>query len=74
MGNLTLEKNANEKLARKLGLFDSTMIVMGIVIGGGIFYTTGIMAQSLLFGSSDPFGLDCMRPAQPLWSSDFMQS
>jgi len=47
MVNLTPEKNANEKLARKLGLFDSTMIVMGIVIGGGIFYTTGIMAQSL---------------------------
>jgi APA family basic amino acid/polyamine antiporter len=41
------QQNAEEKLERKLGMFDSTMIVMGIVIGGGIFYTTGIMAQNL---------------------------
>jgi len=44
---LLSEREANQKLDRKLGLFDSTMIVMGIVIGGGIFYTTGIMAQNL---------------------------
>jgi len=47
MSNLTPEKDSNAKLVRRLGLFDSTMIVMGIVIGGGIFYTTGIMARSL---------------------------
>ena len=35
------------KLVRQLGLFDSTMIVVGIVIGAGIFLTTGIMAESL---------------------------
>ena len=34
-------------LVRKLGLFDSTMIVIGIVIGSGIFLTTGIMAKSI---------------------------
>lgn len=34
-------------LIRQLGLFDSTMILMGIVIGSGIFLTTGIMAKSL---------------------------
>lgn len=34
-------------LTRKLGLFDSTMILMGIVIGSGIFLTTGIMAKSI---------------------------
>lgn len=34
-------------LARKLGLFDSTMVMVGIVIGSGIFVTTGIMAKSI---------------------------
>ena len=34
-------------LERKLGLFDSTMMMMGIVIGSGIFLTTGIMAKSI---------------------------
>lgn len=34
-------------LIRQLGLFDSTMIMMGIVIGSGIFLTTGIMAKSI---------------------------
>ncbi len=34
-------------LKRQLGLFDATMIMVGIVIGSGIFLTTGIMAQSL---------------------------
>lgn len=35
------------KLVRQLGLFDSTMILVGIVIGSGIFLTTGIMAKSI---------------------------
>jgi len=41
--------NTNEKegLKRTLGLFDSSMIMIGIVIGSGIFLTTGIMAQKL---------------------------
>ena len=34
-------------LVRKLGLFDSTMLVIGIIIGSGIFLTTGIMAKSI---------------------------
>lgn len=34
-------------LLRQLGLFDSTMVMVGIVIGSGIFVTTGIMAKSL---------------------------
>jgi APA family basic amino acid/polyamine antiporter len=38
---------ASPKLVRQLGLFDSTMIMSGIVIGSGIFLTTGIMAQYL---------------------------
>lgn len=37
-------------LVRQLGLFDSTMILMGIVIGSGIFLMTGIMAKSLPSG------------------------
>ncbi len=32
---------------RRLGLFDSTMIMAGIVIGSGVFLTTGIMAKTL---------------------------
>ncbi len=34
-------------LIRQLGLFDSTMVIVGIVIGSGIFLTTGIMAKTL---------------------------
>ncbi|MFX0202215.1 MAG: APC family permease [Candidatus Hodarchaeota archaeon] len=34
-------------LERRLGLFDSSMLVVGIVIGAGIFITTGIMAKYL---------------------------
>lgn len=34
-------------LVRQLGMFDSTMMMVGIVIGSGIFLTTGIMAESL---------------------------
>jgi len=34
-------------LVRQLGLFDSTMVLVGIVIGSGIFLTTGIMAKSI---------------------------
>ena len=34
-------------LVRRLGLFDSTMVMVGIVIGSGIFLTTGIMAKSI---------------------------
>jgi APA family basic amino acid/polyamine antiporter len=37
-------------LVRKLGLFDSTMVMVGIIIGSGIFLTTGIMAKSIPSG------------------------
>ena len=40
-------KNNSPKLDRQLGLFDSTMMVIGIVIGSGIFMTTGLMADAL---------------------------
>ncbi len=33
------------ELKRNLGLFDSSMIMIGIIIGSGIFITTGIMAK-----------------------------
>jgi APA family basic amino acid/polyamine antiporter len=42
----TLTKS-KDPLIRQLGLFDSTMMMMGIVIGSGIFLTTGIMAQAV---------------------------
>ena len=35
------------QLRRQLGLFDSTMVMVGIIIGSGIFVTTGIMAKSI---------------------------
>ncbi|UCC39989.1 MAG: amino acid permease, partial [Candidatus Aminicenantes bacterium] len=40
----TKEKRPGQ-LLRQLGLFDSTMVLVGIVIGSGIFLTTGIMAK-----------------------------
>lgn len=40
-------KTTSNGLPRQLGLFDSTMILAGIVIGSGIFITTGIMAKTL---------------------------
>ena len=41
------EKDQPVKLERQLGLFDSSMMVIGIVIGSGIFMTTGLMADVL---------------------------
>jgi APA family basic amino acid/polyamine antiporter len=45
------EKKGNSRqqvqLSRQLGLFDSTMVPVGIIIGSGIFVTTGIMAKSI---------------------------
>ena len=40
-------KNPSSKLERQLGLFDSSMMVIGIVIGSGIFMTTGLMAGAI---------------------------
>lgn len=39
--------DSQKGLERRLGLFDSTMMMVGIVIGSGIFLTTGIMAKSI---------------------------
>lgn len=39
--------NSKKGLIRQLGLFDSTMMMVGIVIGSGIFLTTGIMAKEI---------------------------
>ena len=41
------DKDKGGGLLRRLGLFDSTMMMVGIVIGSGIFLTTGIMARSI---------------------------
>ncbi len=38
---------AEDRLIRSLGLFDSVMMIIGIVIGTGIFLITGIMAKYL---------------------------
>ena len=42
--NIQKEKTG---LVRQLGLFDTTMIIVGIVIGSGIFLTTGLMARGI---------------------------
>ncbi|UCE42855.1 MAG: amino acid permease [Candidatus Aminicenantes bacterium] len=48
---MNTDKNASQiGLVRKLGLFDSTMVMVGIIIGSGIFLTTGIMARSIPSG------------------------
>ena len=47
--DLPLDAKTQEKpgLIRQLGLFDSTMLVVGVVIGAGIFISTGIMAKTI---------------------------
>ena len=47
MKNPSSNPEPSPRLLRQLGLFDSTMMMMGIVIGSGIFLTTGIMAKSI---------------------------
>jgi APA family basic amino acid/polyamine antiporter len=42
-----LELSDRATLVRQLGLFDASMIMVGIVIGSGIFLTTGVMASSI---------------------------
>src|SRR5437763_1457403 len=37
----------DSELKRALGLFDATMVVVGLVIGSGIFLTTGSIAESI---------------------------
>src|SRR5205085_4396744 len=39
--------NAQPKLARRLGLFDATMIVMGGIIGSGIFINPYVVARQV---------------------------
>ena len=46
----TDKETSQTGLLRKLGLFDSAMVMVGIVIGSGIFLTTGIMAKSIPSG------------------------
>jgi APA family basic amino acid/polyamine antiporter len=45
--NNSKKTSSQTGLVRQLGLFDSAMVVVGIVIGSGIFLTTGIMAKSI---------------------------
>jgi APA family basic amino acid/polyamine antiporter len=41
------EQTTNPTLARRLGLFDATMIVMGGIIGSGIFMNPGVVARQV---------------------------
>jgi len=47
INNSHSNKSGKNGLIRQLGLFDSTMVMVGIVIGSGIFLTTGIMAKTI---------------------------
>lgn len=47
MTKSSFPSNKKPELNRRLGLFDSSMMMIGIVIGSGIFVTTGIMAKTL---------------------------
>src|SRR5262249_47364299 len=38
-------KVASSPLARRLGLFDATMLVMGGIVGGGLFFNPYVVAQ-----------------------------
>jgi basic amino acid/polyamine antiporter, APA family len=44
---VTNSKSSEARLARRLGLFDTTMIVMGGIIGSGIFINPYVVAQQL---------------------------
>jgi len=47
MTEVPIQTEHKNGLIRQLGMFDSTMMMIGLVIGSGIFLTTGIMIQSL---------------------------
>src|SRR4030095_1590954 len=41
------QRNTHAELARRLGLFDATMIVMGGIIGSGIFMNPSFVARQV---------------------------
>jgi basic amino acid/polyamine antiporter, APA family len=45
--NETINHNSTHGLARRLGLFDATMIVMGGIIGSGIFINPSVVAKQV---------------------------
>jgi len=47
MPTQSLETGQKEGLARRIGLFDATMIVMGGIIGSGIFMNTYVVARQV---------------------------
>jgi len=47
MSNRSDEANPKPALARRLGLFDATMIVMGGIIGSGIFMNPSVVARQV---------------------------
>lgn len=47
MNNVNRDNTQKNGLLRQLGLFDSTMMLVGIVLGTGIYLTTGVIAVYL---------------------------
>src|ERR1041385_9027914 len=48
--SLARDDSGGQGLARRLGVFDATMIVMGGIIGGGIFVNTAEVARRTQLG------------------------
>ena len=46
MGHSSEISIVSPNLARRIGLFDATMVVMGGIVGSGIFVTPAIVAAS----------------------------
>ncbi len=44
---MSADHTSSPHLERQLGIFDCSMLIIGVVIGSGIFMTTGIMSESL---------------------------
>lgn len=47
MDSVSPQPTTDPKLARRLGLFDATMLVMGGIIGSGIFMNPSVVAQKV---------------------------
>ncbi len=44
---MSADHTSSPHLERQLGIFDCSMLIIGVVIGSGIFMTSGIMSEAL---------------------------
>ena len=62
------------KLAGKIGLFDATMLVMGGMVGAGIFMNPYVVAQRVHSPVLMLGGVDSRRRRSRCWGPLFMRS